>query len=103
MIKFLNSITIFHIQYHKGFSISHHLSHVLSAPNIFDVYIIANTEEDWISKMDQLIANLELRRDIGNNVFKKYMGKIQLYSESLAKTAKHIYLIQINLSIIRHK
>lgn len=31
---------------------------------------IASSENDWINKADQLIANAELRKEIGNNAFK---------------------------------
>ena len=31
---------------------------------------IATTEEDWINKMDILITDIQLRRDIGNSAFK---------------------------------
>lgn len=31
---------------------------------------IASSEEEWINKTDQLISNVQLRKDIGNNAFK---------------------------------
>ena len=31
---------------------------------------IASSEEEWISKTDQLIANDQLRKSMGNNAFK---------------------------------
>ncbi len=52
---------------------------------------VASSEEEWISKTDQLIANVQLRKEIGNNAFKTVWENFS-YTPKAIQRLKSIFI-----------
>jgi len=52
---------------------------------------IAFQEDDWINKADQLISNVELRREVGNNAFKTVWEKYS-YTPKTMQRLKSVFI-----------
>ena len=53
--------------------------------------LIASSEEEWITKTDQLITNVQLRKDIGNNAFKTVWESFS-YTPKAIDRLKNIFI-----------
>jgi len=52
---------------------------------------IAKTEEDWINKTGELIADIQLRKDIGNTAFKTVWEKFS-YTQKALQRLKNVFI-----------